>query len=534
MKWAFTAIFAVLLLVRLPSLVQPMGGDQGIYATVGQSILHGGTPYRDAWDQKPPGVHLVYAAMFGLWHNESVVAAADLLVALLTAGLIVVLGRRLAPGTSAGLVAGAVFLLLGDPSFQRMSGLWSRAQAETFIALLVTAGFVLSHAAVGAASLRGSERKALSLAVAAGALFGVAFLFKYNAGTYLAVAAVLAFTGVPTSLRTDPRNGPWRLLARQAPWLTIGFLLPVAATAAYFAFRGALDDLVQATLVYNLRYSGETYRGAIGFVRYLVTFPIQHARLDGLWFLGGLGCVLLCAKGVAGDRLSWFAPAWVAAACLSIAVNSGRGLPQYFVQAGPALALAFGLAAVAAVRPVGCFLRTAAIVVLVVCVARINQFDKLWSNVAFDLEHVRGHSTRTEYLSRFGGRATDKFSALASAELGEHLRRTTAPSDRIFVAGFSAPVYVRAERLSASRFFWSRPLLVGFNEGRAGYGADGLLGELKANRPAVVVLQKRDWPAEGIDSFTWFMRQPALVAWLEGNYRLEQELPTFSVWRARP
>jgi hypothetical protein len=35
----------------------------------------------------------------------------------------------------------------------------------------------------------------------------------------------------------------------------------------------------------------------------------------------------------------------VAAACLSIAVNGSRGLPQYFLQAGPALALAFGVAA---------------------------------------------------------------------------------------------------------------------------------------------------------------------------------------------
>ena len=33
---------------------------------------------------------------------------------------------------------------------------------------------------------------------------------------------------------------------------------------------------------------------------------------------------------------------WVAAACLSIAINGSRGLPQYFVQANPALALAAG------------------------------------------------------------------------------------------------------------------------------------------------------------------------------------------------
>ena len=35
---------------------------------------------------------------------------------------------------------------------------------------------------------------------------------------------------------------------------------------------------------------------------------------------------------------------WFAAACVSIAVNGSRGLPQYFLQALPALALAAGLA----------------------------------------------------------------------------------------------------------------------------------------------------------------------------------------------
>ena len=54
---------AALLLLRLPSLVQPMGADQSLYAYVGDRIRAGGLPYRDAWDQKPPAIHFLYAGL---------------------------------------------------------------------------------------------------------------------------------------------------------------------------------------------------------------------------------------------------------------------------------------------------------------------------------------------------------------------------------------------------------------------------------------------------------------------------------------
>src|SRR5438874_8116271 len=112
------ALTAALLIVRLPSLVQPMGPDQGIYAYVGERILHGELAYRDAWDQKPPGIHYVYAGLRALSSRDLVVPAADLVAAALVTALLWVLGSRL-EGPVAGCVAAVVFLLLSDPSFAR-------------------------------------------------------------------------------------------------------------------------------------------------------------------------------------------------------------------------------------------------------------------------------------------------------------------------------------------------------------------------------------------------------------------------------
>ncbi len=268
-------------------------------------------------------------------------------------------------------------------------------------------------------------------------------------------------------------------------------------------------------------------------LQFLLTFPVRHARVDALWFLGGGGCAALLALTVTDRRLA-IVPAWVAAACVSIAVNGSRELPQYFVQAGPGLALAAGVAGASAWRALGPLSRAVLIVLLALGVARVNQFDKWAASVAYDLDYVRGRTSTEDYLSKFGGRRpTDKFSALATWQLAERLRTEAGPADRVLVLGFTPGALVQARRQSATRFFWSRPLLVGFNEGRPGYGVAGLLGELRRARPPLVALQQRDWPKEGVDSATWFSRQPALQGWLAEGYRLEADTGTFFIWRRK-
>src|SRR6266851_3933134 len=189
------ALVAALLIVRLPSLAQPMGPDQGLYAYVGERIRHGELAYRDAWDQKPPGIHYVYAALRTVSTRDVVVPAADLVAAALVAALLWILGSRLG-GPAAGGVSAVIFLLLSDPSFARYGGVRVRAQAETFIAVAVAASLALAMGAAGAKGARGAVRLA-----AAGLLLGAAFALKYNAGLYvLVVLLALAVTSGVTLL----------------------------------------------------------------------------------------------------------------------------------------------------------------------------------------------------------------------------------------------------------------------------------------------------------------------------------------------
>jgi hypothetical protein len=515
------AIAGALLIVRLPSLVQPMGPDQGLYAYVGDRILTHELAYRDAWDQKPPGIHYVYAALRAISTRDWVVPAADLAAAAITAALLWLVGARVA-GPIAGGLSAVLFLLLADPSMDRYGGVRVRAQAETFIALAVAGAIALAIGAEGADRAGGAEgagadgagrahgaaRRARALRLAsAGLLVGAAFTLKYNAGLYgIVVLAALALGG---SLA----------LADTAAVVLGATLIPLAAFIVFWR-GGALGDLYQATIVYNMRYSGQTYAGPPDMLRYLVAFPIHHARLNPLWFTGGLGALVLAVKGLR-TRLSWLPLLWIAVACVSIAINGSRELPQYFVQATPALALAAGMGAVAALGRAPVAARFVAAVAVAYGCWRVGSEPfpkKLAASVGHDLAYVLHREDWRAHLAHYGGRDVDKYSALDNVDIGRFLAEHTSPSETVYVFGFSPGSYAYAQRRSASRFFWSRPVILDFNHGDPTYGIAGLRRDLDQRPPAYVILQQHDWSPDVQDSAPFFVSQPLLADWLHAGY----------------
>ncbi len=141
--------------------------------------------------------------------------------------------------------------------------------------------------------------------------------------------------------RPGPRDAeaiPIGSIVAELAWITAGFAIVGILVLSYFAANGALSDLRLATIDYNLLYSNETYEGRFTVLRYLVTFPLERARIDGIWFLGAIGAMLVVPQA-RSNRSVLTMLAWLAAAAVSIAVNGSRSLPNYFVQANPALAL---------------------------------------------------------------------------------------------------------------------------------------------------------------------------------------------------
>ena len=515
--WHWCALIIVLLALRLPSLVQPAGGDQGLYGYAGQRILAGDVMYRDVWDQKPPAIALLYAGLWKLWPGEAIVPAGDLAAAGTVAWLLTVLGRR-RYSANVGYGAAALFLLFGDPYLQRLSGIYVRGQCEPFIALAVTTSLALVAHADG-------RRPQL---IASGVAFAAAFWLKYNAAAYALPIAAAAW-----AWRRPGRAG--RATLGDVAWIGLGFGIVATFVIAYFTVNGALHDWRLATLDYNLRYSNETYQSRASVLLYLVTFPIARARIDVLWFLGGLGALLL-ARQARSTRSTLVIFGWLLAAVISIAINGSRSLPNYFVQANPALALAAS-AGLAAVVAHGVWVRYAVAALLLAALWRVGSdapvlglrlasLPGLVQNVRYDLQYVRGRLHRDTYLQRFKGQKHDAFEI---DRLVRYLRDTTSPADRIFVFGFSGgSVCWKSERASSSRFFWSRPVIIEFAADLPGYGSAGLLSDLLRNPPAVLALQQEEWRSRD-----FFMNSDRLRSWLDAWYKLDHQTPMFTVWRRK-
>jgi hypothetical protein len=534
-RLAWVLLVLALLAMRVPSLVQPSGNDQSLYAYSAGRVLDGGVPYRDAWDQKPPGIVLVYALIRSLGRSDAAVGAADLAAAAAIALLLVILGRRTV-GEPAGWAAACLYLLFAHPSLTRLSGLYVRAQCETFIGVAIIAALVfLAAPGRGRGHLLG-----------AGLLLGFAIWLKYNAAAYLLPLA-LAVRCWPVGGRADfitradfKNNPPY---VRELAWILVGAAIVSALFLGYSAAHGALTDLRLATIDYNLQYSRETYRDLTHVVSYPVTMLLERARVDMLWFLGGVGSVVV-ALGWRRDRSSAIVVlGWVAGAILSIAINGARSLPQYFIQAAPALAFAAGAGGLRlAASPL--VLRAAVASVLLVAFWRVGDeptrvlglrlggLPGLVENIRFDAEHALGRIDRTTYLSRF---KTERYDAQAIEDMAALVRQTTRPDDRILVFGFAPGIYVKSERVSASRFFWSRPIVIEFEGDRPGYGANGLYADLETNRPALIIIQKRDWgPGGDKDSAAFLAETTNLRMLLLDRYTQEQDNAVFSVWRRKP
>ena len=221
-------------------------------------------------------------------------------------------------------------------------------------------------------------------------------------------------------------------LVKDASALIAGAIVPVAIIFSWMAGAGALKDLIDATIDYNLQYSGETYPSRPAMLLYLMTFPIRQARLDSLWFLGGLGSAVLITVGVgafAGGKrtlavpsCSWRRCGWRRRALRSRS-TAVADLPRY-LSAGQRTSCArrrhCGRVVLAPVRPLW---RTLTAGLLAIAVLRIANFERwptprhtIWLTCA-------ARSAAAQYLSRFGrADSGDKYSAKAVADLASYLR----------------------------------------------------------------------------------------------------------------
>ncbi len=280
------------LLVGLASLAWPFAWDSGIFTWVGNTIGHGGLPYRDAWDAKGPFAYYAYALVQrGVIPSMWPVRLLDL--GFVTAGAVAVAAivRRFVPGNAGPLTA--CFLVLAHYA----TDFNNTAQPDAWIAAVSAIAVALL--------LRPDLDRKLGLATLAALLLGVGLLQKPTFASWLPLPAL--------AILLSARPLAWRLTV--AAGLSLIALLPAAAAAAWFQSQGALPQLIEGYLTLNLELSrnltGSVWRAMVwSVVRAQVTplgltLPAAALGIAWLWKADRRASLLLVA---------WAAGAWVALA----------------------------------------------------------------------------------------------------------------------------------------------------------------------------------------------------------------------------
>lgn len=439
------AVLGVVVWVRARLLQTPLERDEGEYAYAGQLILAGFPPYMHAFSMKLPGMFYLNAAILKIFGESVTGIHLGLLAANLVSSLLIFLVGKGIFSRAAGLVSAAIFALMTVS--QHLLGTF--AHATHFVVLF----------ALAACSLILSVRKSVSpyRYLAAGVLFGLAFLVKQHGLLFLAAAVLFVL------LETRPLS----LAAGSAVTMLSGFAIPPLLMALIAFLQGTFANFWLWTVRYAASYAAglPPYLGWINF-RSQMGEILSSTLAYWLLAIAGLLAVLF---GSSGRARNFILPLLL---CSFLAICPGFHFrPHYFILVAPVVALLAG--AIFAAGSISGALRGA--LYLLLLGATLFQF---WSEGWFLFR-----ASPEEYVKK-AYQTTKPFAE--SVAVARYVRENTGPTDRILVLGSEPQIYFYAKRLSATGHIYMYPLME--EQPYAEAMQAGMLRDIGEKRPRYVIL----------------------------------------------
>jgi len=506
--------------VRIPSLPQPLGPDQGIMAVIGEGILHGGLPYRDYWEMGSPAIFLTYSLMFKIFGPAmTTIPLVDLIVSMLTTFLIFLFARALW-NRRAGYISALLFAFFsngirlgmhagGDVAFGTF---WTLAQRETFMLPLIVLSFYLLFGADGAKGA--SWRFLLS-----GFLAGLVFAYKFSALPFLAVL-LLYLNG--RAWLNRKQTGPGRLWLKNAVLLA-GFLLALVPFILFFALRGALKDMTDVIFTYVYSVYGRLGSNTLGIIKTGLVRTLFISRENFiLWIFSPAACLyMMVSDRRPGNILVML---WAAAAALFVVMHR-EFFGYHYLALLPPLSLLTGYGFMTALGPrlsPGKIFREEPVQIFMILalLANLAFFTALnYTHYTKFFYLATGRISRAEYEEFFRAYPKHDYSFPADNQVARYLASHTDQEDPIYVlGGTESVIYFLAKRPAASRFIFSWILFSeshGRGENAEAYRQE-LLADLKKNNPRYIVTIK---PLDAYQQFA------AIYRFLKDHYVLEKTFP---------
>ena len=557
MKWLARfalAGFAIgLVMVALPQLWYPFGFDQQVYAACGDVIRRGGIPIRDCFETKQMGVMLLYAVPIFFTRSPLAVHAFTLMWQAGTCVLLLVVARDLFKSWLAAMVAASLYWLM-------YAGInyWSMDQAETFSNVFLLAAFWLLLR-----SNSGPRLKPVSI-IAAGALIGVAFWFKYvfalvgiALGAAFGVHLLLqpGFSGKLVRLRTFVAAYGIGVLAILAAGLTFYALVPRGLVAlrdqlvflrdnfplapprlwpqileqlARFVnngadvsgdFKATLGEQTKAATVFGGGFPLIVGLALFGLIKGLFGRGNTSWTTTHRWSTMYLGIYVIAGLVIVawqGNYIQYhFSLLLIPMALLAGAAFTGQAGKIAWSQQGPRRSRYIAWRALQSIVPALMTIGATFLLVL----RMTPMVADAWQNVVVEQKPLVLMYLESKQGPNLAG--------------GDYLRAHTSVDDSISVFGDAPWLYTLADRPNATNFAFVNVWIK--KRGSESYDLflrQWLFG-LERNRPAYVVLTRENFPWPGNSYLDDYKLAQPIVEYVDANYRYEGEVGPFLMFRRK-
>src|ERR1035441_6415144 len=274
--WIIVSIvFFLVLYVRIRLLSTPLERDEGEYAYMGQLLLKGIIPFKEAFNMKFPGTSMMYAVIMFIFGQTTVGIHIGLL--LINAGsafLLFLLYKRWSQSNSKALIAASVFAFLAiNPAV-----LGFAAHATHFVVFFSLAGLVLLY--------RAFSQSKLLLYFLSGLMFGSAVLMKQPAIFFVLFGIILiARQHFNKLLQT-------KALIKYSIVFITGFLFPLILLVVILKAGGTFDRFWFWTIQYGIQY-GSIVTFHLGVELFRRTFMHIFSQSYLFWILDVAGLFFL-------------------------------------------------------------------------------------------------------------------------------------------------------------------------------------------------------------------------------------------------
>ncbi|MDX2189511.1 MAG: glycosyltransferase family 39 protein [Bacteroidota bacterium] len=481
-NWYFVGlgvILLVVLLIRMRLLGIPLERDEGEYAYMGNLILNGIPPYKDAYNMKLPGTYYMYALWMGMFGTTITGVHFGLLIMTIGTILLLFFSFRTLFTSNVALIASGVYGLMSLSA----NLLGFAAHATHFMTFYIALALFFYS--------KFTKNRKWFWALLTGIALGMSFLMKQQAVFMLVFGFLMIVI-----YQVFEKPLPIKSLIINAGLYSIGVFIPYLLVLVIMSSTGVFDTFWFWTVQYASKYAGSGVSMDDAKMLFGMSFEPMYKEFMGIWWLCGAGLIItyfskydlrykLLATGLFIFTFLTVCPGFYFRQHYFIPFLISVGL-----MAGITLdAIAGGLADRLKINGLRVF---GFVVLAIIAASAITGFKDYYLK------------TKPEQLcKRIYG--TNPF--VESVEISKYLKENTTKEDKIAVLGSEPQIFFYADRSSATGYIYTYGLMESHDYNKT--MQKQMIDEIEKNKPKYLVYcnVRTSWlprPDSPMDIFTWF------------------------------